>query len=391
MRTPEQTKRIEALDGLAEAFRARAPQYDRDAAFPEENFRDLHTAGILSLTLPVKWGGQGLWGDEGFVEYYEVLEHLASIDPPTGQLLQVHLHAIGMLAHAATEEQARKYLIPIVEAGRRVASVGSESVPGKKGAGASSSELTRLPDGNWSLTCEKHFASLGPGADHFIIWLAVPGTEDYDHRSVAVLVDRHAPEVEMIDNWDTLGMRATVSQGVRITGMTIPADAVFGAPGWWETHDPRTFTLGFASNHLGSARGALRFATEWVRDRPNLAGSELIQFQLGEMSANLFAAREGLFAAARLWEGDDAAAAEYASVQALTVAKRVSLEITQRALDVCGARSMFKSYQLEQIYRDTRTFTLHYRVDNYTRELGAAMIADGYAVKGNGGITAITN
>lgn len=388
MTNPVQTKRLEAIDGMAAAFKQRAPQLDRDAQFPEENFQDLHAAGLLSLTVPTKWGGSGLWGDGGYVEYYELLEHLASIDSPTAQLLQVHLHGMGMLAHGATEEQAQKYVIPMMNAGHRVASVGSESVPGKTASGESKSELTRNDDGSWSLTCEKHFASVGPGADYFIIWLAMPGTEDYDHRSVAVLVPRDIPEVEMIDNWDTLGMRSTVSWGVRVTDYTVPDDAIFGEPGWWETADPRTFTLGFASNHLGAARGALEFTTEWVKARPAMAASELTQYQLGQMSANLAGGRAALFDAARRWEGEDKAAAEFASVQALTIAKRIALEITQQAFDVCGARSMFKNYPLEQIYRDTRTFTLHYRVDSYTRELGAAMLSDGYRIKGNGGIIA---
>lgn len=383
-----QSKRLEAIDGMSAAFRERAPRHDREATFPEENFRDLHAAGLLSLTVPTKWGGCGLWGEGGYVEYYEILEHLASIDSPTAQLLQVHLHGMGMLCHSATEEQARKYIIPMMESGHRVASVGSESTPGKTKSGESTSELTRNADGSWSLTCEKHFASLGPGADYFIIWLAMPGTESYDHRSVAVLVPRHAPEVEMIDNWDTLGMRSTVSWGIRIENYQVPDDAIFGEPGWWETADPRTFTLGFASNHLGAARGALEFTTEWVRARPAMARSEVVQYQLGEMSASLAAGRAALFDAARRWEGEDKAGAEFASVQALTIAKKVALEITQKAFDVCGARSMFKNYPLEQIFRDTRTFTLHYRVDNYTRELGAAMLADGYSIKGNGGIVA---
>jgi alkylation response protein AidB-like acyl-CoA dehydrogenase len=381
-----QARRLAALDALAPAFRERGAKYDQAAAFPDENFKDLAAAGLLSLTVPRKWGGEGLWGEAGFVEYYEVLEHLASIDPPTGQLLQVHSHALGMLSQVATDEQARKYIAPIVAAGQRVASVGSESVPGKATAGNSVSELVRCPTGGWTLTCEKHFASLGPGADYLIIWTAVPGEADYHDRSVAVIVPRQSPEVEMINNWDTLGMRATVSWGVRIAGYQVPDDAVFGEAGWWEDSDPRTFTLGFASNHIGSARGALEFATDWVRQRPHLRSDPLVQHTLGELSADLNAARASLFAAARLWETDTPREAEFASVQALIVAKKTALQVTQRAFDVCGARSVFKDHQLEQIFRDTRTYTLHYRVDGYIRDLGAAMAAGDYDLRGNGGV-----
>jgi alkylation response protein AidB-like acyl-CoA dehydrogenase len=387
MATQAQAMRIAALDALAPAFRERAAKYDQAAIFPEENFRDLAAAGLLKLTVPAKWGGDGLWGENGFVDYYAILEHVASIDPPTGQLLQVHSHALGMLSHVATDEQADAYLRPIIKQGQRVASVGSESVPGKTNKGNSVSELTKDGTSNWTLTCEKHFASVGPGADWLIIWTALPGTNDYDDRSVAVLVPRDAPQVQMINNWDTLGMRATVSWGVRVTGYEVPDDAIFGAAGWWEDSDPRTFTLGFASNHLGSARGALEFAAEWARKRPHLAADPIVQHTIGELSADLFAARSALFTAARLWETGPAKEAEYASIKALAVAKKTALDVTQRAFDVCGARSVFKDYQLEQIFRDTRTFTLHYRVDGYLRDIGAATVAGDYDLRGNGGVS----
>jgi alkylation response protein AidB-like acyl-CoA dehydrogenase len=384
---PEQAQRLAAVDALADRFRERAGKYDQQASFPVENFQDLAAAGLLALTVPTKWGGQELWGAGGFVDYYEILEHVARIDPPTGQLLQVHSHALGMLSHVATEEQAQEHIIPIVRAGQLVASVGSESVPGTANVGNSTSELARDAAGRWVLTCEKHFASLGPGADHLIIWTALPGEGAYDSRSVAVLVPRDVPEVEFINNWDTLGMRSTVSCGVRINGFVVPDSALFGAAGWWES-DARTFTLGFASNHVGSARGALEFAVGWVRARPHLASDPVVQHALGEMSADLQAARASLFTAARRWETGTPAEAEFVSVQALAVAKKTSLQVTQRAFDVCGARAIFRQHQLEQIFRDTRTFTLHYRVDGYVRDLGAALIADAYDQGGNGGVVA---
>ncbi|NKS98803.1 hypothetical protein GS498_20745 [Rhodococcus hoagii] len=239
-----------------------------------------------------------------------------------------------------------KYVVPIAEAGELVASVGgSESVPGKNNLGTSSSQLVRNEQGQWVLNCTKHFASLGPGASHFIIWLAMPGTEDYDYRTVAVLVPRDVPEVELIDNWDVLGMRSTVSWAVKVTDYVLPDDAIFGEPGWWETDDTRTFTLAFAANHLGAARGAFDFTVDWVRERPQLAGSELIQFQLGELAAKLSTARAGLFHAAEAWDAGRRSEGEFRGVHALTVAKAVALEVTQRCLDICGSRSMFKTYR----------------------------------------------
>ena len=44
---------------LASEFAARAAQYDRDASFPFENFKELSEAGLLALTVPTALGGAG--------------------------------------------------------------------------------------------------------------------------------------------------------------------------------------------------------------------------------------------------------------------------------------------------------------------------------------------
>lgn len=381
MTTAEQAARLATIDRLGPGFAARAQGFDEAASFPTQNFDELREAGLLKLTLDPQWGGDGLWTGTGFVSYYEIVERLATWDSSTAQLLQVHSHALGILSRAATPEQARKYLVPIAEAGELVASVGSESKPSSTASGLYTSELTQAADGGWIINCEKHFASLGPGASHLMLWIAVPGEEDYAARTVLILVPTDAPQVELIDEWDTLGMRSTVSWGVRVTDYHVPADRVFGAPGDWVTGDPRTFTLGFTANHVGAAQGALDFAVDWVRSRPHLATSELVQFTLGDLAADIHAARAGLYAAARRWEDGDFDLAELDSQKALHVAKRVVLATTQKVFEVAGARSAFRGMALERMYRDARTFTLHFRDELYTRDIGRALVAGDYHAK----------
>src|SRR5215470_10140756 len=40
-------------------FAGRAATYDRDATFPTENYKDLHRAGLLGISIPKKHGGLG--------------------------------------------------------------------------------------------------------------------------------------------------------------------------------------------------------------------------------------------------------------------------------------------------------------------------------------------
>ena len=85
----------------------------------------------------------------------------------------------------------------------------------------------------------------------------------------------------------------------------------------------------------------------------------------------LFAAESAMRAAADLWDAGRHDDAELASVRTLHLAKRLALDLTQRAFDVCGARATFRDQPLERLYRDVRTFTLHFRDEQYMHQVGA--------------------
>jgi alkylation response protein AidB-like acyl-CoA dehydrogenase len=377
-------ERLRRIDELADGIRARAAELDRSGAFPAATFAELRAAGLLTLTLPEEYGGAGLWWGDRYRDYYELIERLARIDSPTAQLLQVHSHAAGILARLASEQQRKLFLPVIAQQGQLLASVGSEARPTGKLADLSRTELERRGDG-WQLTCKKYFASLAPAADELLIWTAVPGAGSYRERSIIALVPRTAPEVSLTEDWDVLGMRATVSWGVSIDDYRVPDERLIGAPGAWTREDPRTFTLAFAANHIGAAAGALDFVLGWVRERPELASSEITRVALGAMSSELFAARSALRAAAALWEAGDYDTAELESIRTLHLAKRLALDVTQRAFDICGARATFRSYALERIYRDVRTFSLHFRDEQYMLQVGQALLDGEFHAKGYAG------
>ncbi|MEM8753560.1 MAG: acyl-CoA dehydrogenase family protein, partial [Pseudomonadota bacterium] len=57
----EQQARLTTLarDLAAEKFAPRAADYDRRAAFPTENYRDMAEAGLLGICVPEHLGGSG--------------------------------------------------------------------------------------------------------------------------------------------------------------------------------------------------------------------------------------------------------------------------------------------------------------------------------------------
>ena len=43
----------------AQNFAGRASRYDREASFPTENYKDLHSSGLLGICIPESCGGIG--------------------------------------------------------------------------------------------------------------------------------------------------------------------------------------------------------------------------------------------------------------------------------------------------------------------------------------------
>lgn len=378
-----QEERLAALEPLLGAFRKRMREYDDRAEFPEPNFVELKAKGLHCLTVPEEYGGAGFWRGTKFADWYEILETMARSDPSTSQLLQVHSHATGIVAWHGTAEQKKRFLREVVEDGKLIASAGSEADPNAKAGEGMKSEMHPV-EGGYRLNCFKHFASLGPAADYFLIWTTVPGDTPLSERQLFALVPRDGEGVELVDEWDVLGMRSTVSWGVRIKDHFVSHDRVIGTPGCW-VKDPRTFTLAYVANHIGSAEGALDVAIDFVSQRPDLRNADTVKAALGDLASRTFAARSALYTAARQWEKAGASnwkrelhdEAEFMSLQALHVAKRVSLDVAERAFDICGARSTFRKLPLEQIYRDIRTFTLHFRDDLYMIRVAEGLLEPG--------------
>ena len=208
----------------------------------------------------------------------------------------------------------------------------------------------------------------------------------YAHRMLFAVVDVDWDGVELLDDWQMLGMRSTISCGVRFTDVFVPDDHVVGTPGGWVTGDPRTFSCGYAANHLGSAQAAFDFLAEYITERPDLRDSESVRVKLGQMDAQLFAARACLRSTgARLDRGDDPDDCEADAVRTMHLAKDAVLTIPYQGFDLVGARACHERYPLGQMMRDARTFTLHFRDDLYVERLAQLALGNGFSAKGGRG------
>ena len=185
-----------------------------------------------------------------------------------------------------------------------------------------------------------------------------------------------AAGVEWIDNWNSIGLRATNSGGFRFTDQFVPAgysinrdhlaEARLSAPLYkfpWNA----LFAIGFSAVALGIARSMLDAVIALAKQkRPwlgkqSLLESNLVQFQIGEAEARLRSARGYVEATAdRVWQGV-VASGELTVPQrmdirlAATFAIHEASAVADAAWQIAGANAIFASGPFERRLRDIRT------------------------------------
>lgn len=98
---------VTAARALAPAFAARAERYDREGAFPVEDFADIRAAGLLGVMVPARLGGAGA----GFADYAEVAMAMAAGNGATALVFNMHASVTGALA-GTPEDLARALGVP---------------------------------------------------------------------------------------------------------------------------------------------------------------------------------------------------------------------------------------------------------------------------------------
>ncbi len=373
-----------AAKEVAKTLASHRRKNDSEASVSAEDITLLRNAGLLKLGVPTELGGHGLWQGQAYLAHFRILEALAYGDPSISQIVQTHSGATYLITTLTNAEQKCRFASEFIEDGKIVASIGSEAPLSTKGPATYQSELKRVT-GGWILDGTKSFSTGGPLADYFLVWTLVPGSEPAAERMSLALVPRNSSSVKLVNDWDTLGMRATMSWSIHFDKHFVSDDMMIGRPGWWIYDMPRvSYLLGPSSNYLGAAQCALDFTIKYVAERPHLGETQIARIKLGELHAQLEAARLAVYACARLWEDTEVTpdSAEYNTMTALHLSRHAAIRVTVACFDICGARSTFAAYPLGNALRDARTYTLQHRDESYLEMIGRTLLGETFSKRG---------
>ena len=251
------TEALAVARSYAESIASGVIERDRAGAVPYAELAALDASGLLGITVPAAHFGPDL----SPVVLAEVIRTIAATDPAIAQIPQAHFLFVDVLAvHGSPAQQER--LFGDVLAGARLGNGLAE-----RGGQHAQDLKTRLRRGcrtacAWS--GRKYYCTGAISAR----WIGVSALDD-DGRLVLAFVERDAPGVQLGEDWDVMGQRATVSGSAVFDqvpvdpGLVIPYGRAFEVP---QQLGARA-QLVHAAIQVGIAGGALRDAGEFVRTR----------------------------------------------------------------------------------------------------------------------------
>jgi len=356
-------------DELLARIRSRAATHDRENTFPDDDLRDLLAVGYLRMLVPTAQGGLGF----GLARVAREQTRLATAAPATALAINMHLVWTGVAK--VLLDRGDDSLVWLLEeaAHGEVFAFGNSEAGNDLVLFDSRTVASPLPDGGYSFTGRKIFTSLSP------VWtrLGVFGRDDSDPDApllVHAFLDRSAPGITSLDDWDTLAMRASQSRTTVLDGAVAPASRVFRSLPPGPSADAlifgifSNFEILLAAVYTGISQRAVELAVEAAHRRTSMkaggrpyAHDPDIRWKVAEAGILHDALPPQIEALAR--DVDELAphgAAWFPKLVGVKVRATESAQlVVDQALRVSGGSAIASSSELGRLYRDVIAGLFH--------------------------------
>lgn len=373
---------LDRAQQLAETLAQTAVERDRQgghAALERQLIRD---SGLLSLSIPKRFGGPG-------TRWTEILHTVAILAEADSAL--AHIYAFHHMQHASvqfwgTEAQQQRLL--------------GESLRLNQFWGNTLNPLdhraivTEQADGSYLLSGDKAFCSGALGSDRLII----SGWHEPTQSLLVANVPTSREGILIRDDWDGIGQRQTDSGTAQFHNLRIEADEVLTPLGY--VHAPfatlRTcmVQLVMAILFASLGRAALNTSKEFLQQQakpwfasgvPSAVDDPYIQQRFAKLWLRLKPAQllideaiaqfEAAFAKGSALSAEERGAVAIAAAEAKVLAHQAGLEASSQMFDLMGARAAQAQFGFDRFWRNARTHTLHDPVDYKVRDIGRWLLS----------------
>ena len=198
---------------------------DQNNEFPEEAVKKLGKLGWMGIPYPKEYGGAGL----DALSYAIAVEELARVDGGMGVILSAHVSLGSWPIFAyGTEEQKKKYLVPLAK-GEKIGAFGLTEP--NAGSDAGGTETTALDKGDYYLlNGGKIFITNAPKADTYVVFAVT--TPDIGTRGIsAFIVEKGWKGFEFGDHYDKMGIRSSSTAELIFNDVKVPKENLLGKEG----------------------------------------------------------------------------------------------------------------------------------------------------------------
>ncbi|MEU9504099.1 acyl-CoA dehydrogenase family protein [Streptomyces sp. NPDC048196] len=361
------TDRLAAVTEATEEHLART---DRAAEFPVAALDALRRTGLLGLLVPVAHGGLGGTARD----LTAAARTLGRSDMSVGMIFAMHCQQAAALVRYGNE-RLRKEVLPRIAAGEcYLASVTTEA--GKGGHLLSAQAQLGAEEGELVVERFAPIVTGGAHADGFLITMRSPGADASAHEVTLVYADRDQLDLATSGDWQPMGMRASHSVALTLTGR-VPGHQVVGDVGEFHRIATTVFAplahLGWSAVWLGTAAGALSRVLRLLRSPAGRARfdltSELLLTRIARSRQRLDTVHALLQQSLHTVESgaDLSAPARQLQLNALKItASEECLAAVDDLITALGLRHGYlkdSPTRLEQALRDLRSAPLNYSND----------------------------
>lgn len=330
-------------------------RHDRNGTFVDESYVAFRESGYLGLAVPEDLGGMGATIAQVAAAQAELARHCAS----SALAVAMHQHITLFAAWRFRREMpgAEGMLRRIINDRVVFVSTGGSDFTRPNGTASK-------VDGGYIVNGRKVFASQVPTGD-VLSTLFTHEDPQAGRQALTMSVPVNAEGVEIVETWDTMGMRGTGSHDVKLTDVFV-SDAQVGAVRPWGVIDPPLMTIiahampVISGVYLGIAEGVRDKVLDLIQGTAK-ADDPLVQRLVGLMDYKTRVARWSLFSAIAEVGPDPQPSMNNVVIgmQAKRAVADESVSACDLALQVTGGSGYFRSAGIEQAIRDVRGVLFH--------------------------------
>lgn len=361
-----------------------AARVDAEGCFPETAMRALRESQLMGLTVPKELGGPG----ETVLTTALVIEELARGCASTAMCYTMHMSTIPLLTALVRDnpEQSEMFLAPLLRGERLHSLAMSEPGSGNR-LWHMDSFAQKNGHGTYLIDSFKSFVTNSRHADSYFV--PVRANQDVGPNDLSLFViDGRDPNIKFRGEWNGMGLRGNSSTPIHFDKCIVPESHRLGSEtcgfSMMFAYSLPIYQVGLSAVYLGIAQAAYDTAVAHVKQRihsdtgQSLSRVETVQRYIAEIKLRVDQVRYLIYRVAQMADNamvlfDELASADLLDdviranpddpffidvAQIKVAAAEMAIDVTSKAMQVCGGTAYKRGHPAERHYRDGRAGSL---------------------------------